>query len=322
MSNMKVCFLVVFVTSIFTSVPLLADDIKGSKDHPMISRYQGSSIIFYDTKEFDESYVFTSKLEKEVKRGGLNETNHIRLEGRITNIAYQTPKGRSTLEVLRNYQQALSKDGFETLFECSGSECGKIYKWYQYTSGMGLLWAEGNPRYLAGKLVRPEGDVYVKLYIAGYGGGAAKDQGTVYIALTVIELKAMEEGMVVVDADAMTKEITKTGKVALYGIYFDFDKAVVKPESRPTLEQVAELMKSNTALKLVVVGHTDSKGEFDYNMDLSSSRAEAVANALVNEYGISRSRLRSWGVGYVSPIASNRTEEGQAKNRRVELVEE
>ncbi|HEX9802440.1 MAG TPA: OmpA family protein, partial [Gammaproteobacteria bacterium] len=116
--------------------------------------------------------------------------------------------------------------------------------------------------------------------------------------------------------------IESTGSVALYGILFDSDRATLRQESRPTLDEIAKLLKGEPKLKLLVVGHTDNVGSFTYNMDLSRQRAEAVAAELTHRYGIAASRLHPVGISFASPVASNRSEEGRARNRRVELVED
>ena len=116
-------------------------------------------------------------------------------------------------------------------------------------------------------------------------------------------------------------DINTTGHAAVYGIYFDTDKADIRPESEPTLEEITKLLSKDGSLKLYLVGHTDSTGEFAHNMKLSEARANAVMNALVSKHAIPAARLRAYGVGPLAPVASNRNEEGRAKNRRVELVE-
>jgi outer membrane protein OmpA-like peptidoglycan-associated protein len=108
--------------------------------------------------------------------------------------------------------------------------------------------------------------------------------------------------------------------VALYGIYFDSGKADVKPESAETLEQIAKFLTNSPDLQVLVVGHTDNAGSFESNMDLSKSRAEAVVRALTSTYGVDAARLMPVGVSFAAPVATNATEEGRAKNRRVELV--
>jgi outer membrane protein OmpA-like peptidoglycan-associated protein len=138
--------------------------------------------------------------------------------------------------------------------------------------------------------------------------------------VVVVEKGAMKQD-VVADAAALSASIASTGKAAVYGIYFDTDKAIVKPESTPALDEISKLLKQNTGLTLYVVGHTDNAGALEHNLKLSSDRADAVVKALIGR-GIAAARLRGAGVGPYCPVASNRTEEGKAKNRRVELVEQ
>jgi OmpA-OmpF porin, OOP family len=141
------------------------------------------------------------------------------------------------------------------------------------------------------------------------------------VIVDILETKAREQKMVTMNAEEMAKEMADSGSVALYGIYFDFNKTGLKPESAPALEEIAKLMKANAALKLLVVGHTDHASTLQFNMDLSQRRATAVVEALATRYRIERARLTPIGVAYASPVASNKTDEGRAKNRRVELVE-
>jgi outer membrane protein OmpA-like peptidoglycan-associated protein len=130
----------------------------------------------------------------------------------------------------------------------------------------------------------------------------------------------MTQNMVTVSADEMATAISTSGRIALYGILFDTNKAEIKPESRPALEEIAKLLQKETAMKLHVVGHTDNVGGYDSNLGLSKRRAEAVVSALSKEFGIAADRLTANGVAYLAPVAVNTTEEGRAKNRRVELV--
>jgi outer membrane protein OmpA-like peptidoglycan-associated protein len=129
------------------------------------------------------------------------------------------------------------------------------------------------------------------------------------------------EQEVVADPEAMAGDIKTTGHASVYGIYFDLDSYTIKPESEPTIKAIAEMLKANSSLKVYVIGHTDMTGKLEYNMELSGERAEAVVNALVDRYGIAADRLKAKGVGPLSPVSTNRTEEGRKLNRRVELVE-
>jgi outer membrane protein OmpA-like peptidoglycan-associated protein len=138
---------------------------------------------------------------------------------------------------------------------------------------------------------------------------------------TIIEKQAMAQD-IVANAEVFSNDIRSTGHVAVYGIYFDSGKSVVKPESDVALAEIAKLLKGDPGLKLNVVGHTDNVGQMDYNMKLSQARAEAVAQALVAKHGISAARLKGYGVASLAPVTSNEAEEGRAKNRRVELVKQ
>ena len=189
-------------------------------------------------------------------------------------------------------------------------------------------------RYLAAKLARAEGDVHVALYATAIGEGWGKflyadppnrnktaADGQVIAQLDIVEAKPMETNMVTVSAGEMATGIATTGSVALYGILFDFNSATVKPESMPTLEEIAKLLKGDPTLRLLVVGHTDNVGTFDFNKDLSQRRAAAVVQTLTSKFTVDPKRLTPFGVSFASPVASNKTEDGRAKNRRVQLVE-
>ncbi len=126
---------------------------------------------------------------------------------------------------------------------------------------------------------------------------------------------------VTMDATAMASSIADTGSVAIYGINFDTAKSDIKPESEPAIDEIAKLLTNKPALKVYIVGHTDMVGEAASNVRLSQARAQAVITALVTRHGIAVSRLIAFGNGPYAPVASNKTDEGRAKNRRVELVE-
>ncbi len=293
------------------SVPALGQE-KGVVEHPMVKRYPGSELMGRSTMEvrqFDEFELVVGP----IKGGKPSKTQH--LEGKISSADYRNPADRSVLEIYRNYQQALMRAGFQILFACNNQECGGDTP----PSTRPHFYSVGNPawsnRYLAAKLSRPEGDVYVSLLVHAQGrSGGASD-------LDVIEVKPMEVKELV-DAAALAGDITRTGHVAVYGIYFDTGKADVKPESDPALSEIAKLLEQDPKLKLHVVGHTDNVGTLASNMDLSKRRADAVLKVLTTKYHIAAARLDAQGVGPLAPVASNKEEDGRAKNRRVELVEQ
>ena len=109
------------------------------------------------------------------------------------------------------------------------------------------------------------------------------------------------------------------GKFVTYGITFDVGKATIKPESMGEINRIVQLMNENPTLKFSVEGHTDSTGNAASNQTLSEQRSQAIVDKLV-ELGIAKDRLTAVGKGQNSPIADNNTDEGRAKNRRVEFV--
>jgi outer membrane protein OmpA-like peptidoglycan-associated protein len=122
--------------------------------------------------------------------------------------------------------------------------------------------------------------------------------------------------------NVLEKQLTQDKRAVTYGIYFDFNKDTLKPESEPVLKQIVQAMTDNPDWKLTVEGHTDNIGGDSYNVDLSKRRAESVKQALVSRYDIAPGRLLTGGFGASSPVATNDTLEGRARNRRVELVRE
>ena len=328
-------------------------DKKGSKDSPLLKRYEGSYIVSQDEKAFAEFDLPLSKLELVPgKRSGNNNhafepTSKKSLEGKYTRLVYLLPENRSPLEVLRNYQDEIKAKGGKILFECKEKECGGDARrgiqggGGDATLGMYLYpgekltepwWTNGwcavaskinSQRFMAAEIPDSGAHVSVLTYTIDEpekSDGCVAFNGRTVAVVDLVEAKAREQKMITVQAGEMAKAISNEGRIALYGIHFDFNKAEVKGESAPTLDQMTKLLKDNPSLKLLVVGHTDNVGNFPFNMDLSQRRATAVVASL-NSRGVAKERITSVGVSFASPVATNKTEEGRAKNRRVELVE-
>lgn len=138
--------------------------------------------------------------------------------------------------------------------------------------------------------------------------------------MTIIEREAMKQ-QVTANADALKSGLAEAGHVEVPGIFFDFGKAEVKPESEAALREVAKLLAASPAVKVWVVGHTDAVGSAETNVTLSNARAAAVIRVLAGKMGVDAARLAPHGAGPFAPVASNKTEDGRARNRRVELVE-
>lgn len=282
-------------------------DVAGARDFPGVGRFIRSVITGYEVKDFD-----AARMQAAPFRDG-QPAEALRLEGKTTRIAYRSNPGPSMLEVFRNFETQLTKIGFEKLLACDTDACGGI----PFTEAIDALpipqmWIDGfNYHYFAGRRTEGARETYASVVVS-------ENNRDIYAQLTVTETRPMENRMV--DAAAMSKGLRETGRIALYGIYFDTDKAVLKPESRPTLEQIAKLLAGEAQLNVFIVGHTDSQGPYAYNLDLSRRRAEAIAEELVKNYRIGAPRLRTAGVAHLAPVGSNGSEAGRALNRRVELV--
>jgi outer membrane protein OmpA-like peptidoglycan-associated protein len=256
-------------------------DLPGSKDYPGISRMPGYYIASYQESPFD-SHPFT------ITEGGQEKQQPV--EGRRYDFRYNLTENAampSQLQVVRNYQNAARAAGGQVLFGSGEATTLRLTK--------------------GGK------EVWVSVNVANQPSG-------LFIALVVIEKQAMQQE-VTIDAKAMAQGLGEAGRVAIYGIYFDTGKAELKPESGPALIEIAKLLKESPALKVYVVGHTDMVADLATNVKLSQARAQSVVNALAGQHGIAGARLIAYGDGPYAPVATNKTEEGRAKNRRVELVE-
>lgn len=275
-------------------------------DHPLVSPYEGSIVRRKDVKEFDEYQAFT----------GMDDTGKepmsIDLEGKVTKLLYTTPKDRSILEVFRNYEAAVLQAGAEIIYSCDQGkyECARSYAGptFQKVSDIHSM-QNLSGRYLLARLEQNESTAYIAIAV-----GAAST--TVH----VVEVKAMDTGMVTLDAEALGKGLDARGYVVVEGIYFDTDKATMQPRSAAALTEMAGLLEARPDLAVYVVGHTDSQGTFEHNQALSEARAKAVVEALVAEHGVPQGRLQAHGVGPLAPQASNADDNGRARNRRVVLV--
>jgi outer membrane protein OmpA-like peptidoglycan-associated protein len=302
------------VGTLLAGSTLLARADEPGHDHAAVSRYPGAVIKDYDYKEYEEAQLILSK--PVAVDGHYRADKLLPVEGHVTYLHYEIPGSASTLQVLRNYQSALKRSGFQQLYVCERpcidgnlSDLGPLLK----ARDLYLNFHDQNA-YLA----EQRGNTYVSLALAGDGTG---ENARTHAFLFVVDKAGLDDGKMAVSGDSpIAQSLARDGRVDVYGFQFDTNKAVLKPGSDATLAELATVLKDNPALQIDVVGHTDDVGGDAANQRLSQARAEAVALALTQRYGIAASRIAASGRGATQPVADNGSEAGRARNRRVEIV--
>jgi len=278
MKTIRIIIMSIIALFLMSSLAAAQQDMEGGKDHPMLSRMPGYYIESYTLSEFD-SHEFTVPDAKDTWK-------QVSVEGKKTYLSYYPKEGAkqpSSLQIVRNFTNALGKIGGKTLYENTDP---------------------GN-RIATVKVAKDGKEVWVEV-TAGNGD---------WYTLTIIEKAGMKQE---ISANDLLDALNRDGHVALY-INFDTGKSTIKPDSQKIINQIVEMMKNSPSLKLSIEGHTDNVGNPKSNKTLSEDRAKAVVAAIVKQ-GIDAKRLSSAGFGQDKPVADNKTEDGKAKNRRVELV--
>jgi outer membrane protein OmpA-like peptidoglycan-associated protein len=220
----------------------------------------------------------------------VTDVENKKFEGATTRRSYSHKKGQSALQIIRNYEGALKKIGFRTVHT-----------------------AEGNQGTMRNITLRKEGKGAAAAYIEAAWEGDPSSS-----SVTIVKIQEMEQ-QIAADASALLDELNKSGHVAVYGINFETGKAAITADSAKALDEVVKLFQQSAGLKLRVEGHTDNVGKSKENVELSKKRAASVKEWLV-QHGVEAVRLTTDGFGDKKPVADNKTDEGRAKNRRVELV--
>lgn len=303
-------------------------ELPGARDPEVVSRYKGAVLQSAASERYASLRIPLGPGRS--NNGVLEFDKAITVEGKVSAYYYVQPADVEPLEVFKNYQSALTQAGFSPLYSCELQACSKASIPEGYRSELlgSRRWSENrvNPgggssprelRYWSGKASRNGNDVYVIVWVTE----ATSIWNASTATIVVVEPQALETGKVTATtSERMQKGLQADGRIALYAIYFDTGKASLKPESKAQLDEMDRLLKSQPALHLFIVGHTDNQGTVETNLQLSQHRAEAVVAALVSQYGADAKRLSARGVANFAPLSSNAEPVGQAKNRRVEMV--
>lgn len=296
---MKKIIVGVATLCLLAAVPASAQqDEAGCKDYPLFTRFPNMHIVGCQTLQFDLRVFPTGPADKDL------QTKPIEVEGPVQWIKYELNEGAtppSGLQIMRNFENAAKKAG--------GTIEGQYPGWCKAQYDPERMPDMGNGCASFGltmKFVKGGKEVWAFLQADTEGSG---------YALTVSEREEMKQDILVTE---LVDKLATDGFVALY-INFETGKSTISPDSAKTLDAAAAALKAAGDLRIEVAGHTDNVGAPEANLRLSQDRAQAVMAALV-ERGIKSDALTAKGYGQTAPVADNRTEEGRAKNRRVELV--
>jgi outer membrane protein OmpA-like peptidoglycan-associated protein len=280
-NKVRMFFALLILVSPAALVQVQAQDSE-YKDTPWFSGMPNFTIYDAEDIEFDSYNFFNGKNCTTVEGKKFKRTYSLKEDAQKSSI----------IQISRNYANAVRNMGGTVIFEGApqNAEC-----------------ADNNGRQMMiGKVVKDGNEMWVEV-------SPSVDGNDYYITIVLKELMKQD-----VTASNMFDALNRDGHIALY-INFDTGKSVIRDESKPIIEQIVQMMKSNPDLKISVEGHTDNVGTPASNKTLSEARAKSVVSAIVGQ-GISPDRLSPAGYGQDNPIADNNTEEGRAKNRRVELV--
>jgi outer membrane protein OmpA-like peptidoglycan-associated protein len=271
-----------------------------------IKPFPGSRQTARSSRNYDDYWMALGRLH------GESQADKVELlGGRWTHAGYLTSAGPSVAEVFRHYELQVTKAGLEIVYSCNGVECGEGGR---KTNG-DWWWLSDNRRYLAARLARPNGDLWVAVHVF-----AKTPKSAVEHEIDVIEVRPPAVPPPVrneAEVATLAKDLKSDGRVVLRQIGFVDGRANVLPESEPVVKAIAA---ARAHPSLGSGAHSDDGGSWSANVDLTKKRANAVASMLTRKFGVRSGRVQPAGVGPLSPIASNANDEGRALNRRIELV--
>ena len=323
----------VTLPALLAAQPLITTDVSGLKDPDGIKRLAGSVLVLGESKAFDEFTIALEKITFDYNQQKFREWQKLRIEGSRDTVFYRSPGDASTLEVARSYRNDLEADGYAVIREANSDELDDGYgRFMKQVYGVNIgaqlmeyhLPASNDFRYLVMKRANEDGteNYVVGLFakIRDVWGSRYAAPGEVVTRLDVTRTRPLKSRMILVKAEEMPNILGGAGKVVLYGVFFDTNQTTIKAESAETLQEVAKFLSDNPLIKVIVTGHTDNVGTFDFNRDLSQRRAQSVVEYLSSKHAIDSSRLMPFGASFAAPVAPNTSDDGRAKNRRVELV--
>jgi outer membrane protein OmpA-like peptidoglycan-associated protein len=316
----------------------ICPSVEGSVEHPLLQPYANSCIVGYNETTFDAVTIPISPV------GSDGAEKEITVEGKVIDLLYgiENSENISILEIQRNYEAALKNSGLKIMFSAYGKKKVANYssvpakypmignatylrslqflKHADFRLAFNFLGRnqENELAYFVAQGTKNEIDYTLVLYINYSKSNSKLTKDKTFIHAKIIESASMATGQV--SSASLEESIQEQGKEIFHNILFDFGSSTLTESSYETIETLADYLKQNSSQKFYIVGHTDNVGGLAGNQVLSEKRAKSVREALINKYGVSAAQISAHGVGQLSPISTNTSEEGRALNRRVEVV--
>lgn len=340
MKHYHTVILLLLSTISFAQSRSICPDVEGAVNHPILEKYKNSCIVGYTESKFNSVTFPVSKI---TSRDGAPE--EITQEGKVVSLIYgiENSDRATVLEVQRNYEQALKNANFDILFSAFGrkniagnqriqnvypalGEVG-VVDTYQFLKPKSYFRFSMSPQnrnvdaddaYFVAR-GKHDGKIYTMALFIHYNRTTWEGlEDNIFVLAQIVEQEDMETGQV--SAASIEEKMKNEGKEVFHSILFEFGSDKLTQESYVIIETLSEYLKANPGQSYYIVGHTDNVGSLATNQTLSEKRAKAVSSALVSKHGIAASQVSAHGVGQLSPLAINTTEEGRALNRRVEVV--
>tara|TARA_R110001592_G_C13189889_1_gene752300 strand:+ start:11680 stop:12600 length:921 start_codon:yes stop_codon:yes gene_type:complete len=296
-------FSIFFTVGVLNSTERLLKGFPGAMQHQNSVKKQdvyqlitGAMVYMADTEQ--EGYI--PKDSKEIF-------------GRIERTIYDYKDTESAYNLNLNMKNSIINAGFEIIYECERLACGDVNAWRLYLTKE-IEGSHENQYYIVGKHARKKGgDWYISFYVNDIADRPRS-------VIDVIHTGKVRPESVVVDHNLLADDLLTKGRVDIPDISFQFNSHRLEKAYYSSLLMVANLLKNNKNMEIIVVGHTDNFGSIEYNKQLSERRANTVMQFLVTEQGVNPKQLSSAGVGSLSPKVNNASKQGRETNRRVEII--
>ena len=321
-------------------------DLAGASDHPLIRRVPTATLVGYaqiahGNLDFQASPYVDFDLESGKRR---YSTAALALDGSITRLWYEVPGKITADQLYQQHAKALLAQGFNELYDSGSDKSTASDKWVNFLATFAPGKRDDIPAVRSSRIFSnartsslrtgtyQKDNTTVRLVAVDWPKAEESVQAKrgAYIAIDVVQARSLSSAAPAPGVAAHANDdasgpawkgaLEQSGHVALGGVEFAAGSALLSESSRAVLEQVADYLKAQQDVRLFIVGHTDSTGELQGNMELSRERAEVVAEVLTRDAGLSPGRVSAHGVGPLAPIADNTTSAGRTRNRRIELV--